>query len=134
MVVVITILGWASAFPAMHGPPRSGGAVRTATVTDIVQNLRLARSRAIAEGAPSAILIDAARHLLLLDGVAQRPLPPGLALSLESEDGRPARLIAFRFAPDGSAQGGLILLGQPPHRIEIAVNWLTGAVETRDAR
>ncbi|GAB0119055.1 hypothetical protein Acid7E03_31270 [Acidisoma sp. 7E03] len=135
MVVVIAILGLTAVLVLSHGPPHSLGAAQTAAETDLVQQLRLARSRAIAAGATSTLLIDASRRLLLLDGVAQTPLPPTIPLSLDDGDGHPARLIAFRFAPDGSAQGqGGILLGQKPAQRRIGVNWLTGAVEIAHVR
>lgn len=130
MLVVLVILGLTAVLIVSHGSPRSGGASQSAAATDIVQNLRLARSRAIAHGTTSAVVIDATRHLLLIDGVAQRPLPPGIAISLDAGDGHRTALAEFRFTPDGSARGGVITLGRPPLQIRIAVNWLSGAVET----
>jgi len=131
MLVVIAIMGLTAVLILSHGAPRSAGARETAAASEIVQSLRLARSRAIADGAPSTVVIDTATHTLLLDGLAPKPLPPEIPLSLDPGDGHGRTLAQFRFAPDGSAQSGVIVLGLPPKRIRIAVQWLSGAVETR---
>jgi general secretion pathway protein H len=130
MLVVIAIMGLTAVLMLSHGAPQSAGARETATASEIVQSLRLARSRAIAEGTTATVALDAARHLLLLDGLAPKLLPPEIPLSLDPGDGHRRSLVQFRFAPDGSAQGGVIFLGLPPKQIRIAINWLSGAVET----
>jgi hypothetical protein len=42
--------------------------------------------------------------------------------------------VIFSFAPDGSATGGVIILGTPGRRILVGVDWLTGRVDIADAR
>ena len=134
MLVVIAIMGLTAVLILSHGAPRSAGASETAAASEIVQSLRLARSRAIADGATSTVAIDAAKHVLSINGLNQKTLPTEIPLSLDVGDGHRRALTQFRFAPDGSAQGGVILLGLPPKQIRIEVNWLSGAVETSYAR
>jgi general secretion pathway protein H len=134
VLVVIAILGLTAALVLSHGAPRSAGASQRAAAGEIVQSLRFARSRAIARGEPSTVLIDAPQHRLLLDGVGQSPLPGFLTLDLHPRNGPSLREAAFTFAPDGSATGGTILLGNPGERIRIAIDWLTGGIETSYVR
>jgi len=65
---------------------------------------------------------------------APRPLPVALSIELLTVAGE--RLDAgvgdIRFNPDGSSTGGRIVLADPPRRVAVGVDWLTGRISIAD--
>jgi general secretion pathway protein H len=133
LLVVIVILGLTAAVLLTRGPARSPGLEARAAASEVAQTLRLGRSRAIAADRPVAVMLDLPMHRLALDGAARAPLPGWLPLAARMGDGAAPRRAVFVFAPDGSATGGIIVLGLPGRRILVTVDWLTGRVHIADA-
>lgn len=133
VLVVIVILGLTATILLARGPLRSPGLETRAAASEVAQTLRLGRSRAIATDRPAVVMLDVATHGLALDGVARAPLPAWLPLAARMADGAVPQRAIFAFAPDGSATGGVIVLGTPGRRIQVGVDWLTGRVDIADA-
>jgi general secretion pathway protein H len=134
ILVVLVILGLTVALVAARGPARNAGLEARAAASEVVQTLRIGRSRAIAEDRPVVVMLDLSSHRLALDGAlrAARCHPPsGRRPGARRE--APRRAI-FDFAPDGSATGGRVILGRPGRRFLVSVDWLTGRVDIADAR
>jgi general secretion pathway protein H len=134
ILVVIVILGLTVALVAARGPARNAGLEARAAASDVVQTLRLGRSRAIAEDRPVAVMLDLPSHQLAMDGVLRAALPAWVPLGARMADGSEPRRAIFDFAPDGSATGGSVVLGKPGRRFLVSVDWLTGRVDIADAK
>jgi general secretion pathway protein H len=134
VLVVIVILGLTVALVAARGPARNAGLETRAATSEAVQTLRLGRSRAIAEDRPVAVTIDLPSHRVALDGVLRAALPAWIPLADRMADGTEPRRAVFDFAPDGSATGGIVVLGNPGRRFLVSVDWLTGRIDISDAR
>jgi general secretion pathway protein H len=134
VLVVIVILGLTVALVAARGPARNAGLEARAAASEVVQTLRLGRSRAIAEDRTIAVMLDLPTHRLALDGAPRAALPPSIPLAARMADGTTPRRVVFAFAPDGSATGGVLVLGMPGRRFRVSVDWLTGRVDIADAR
>lgn len=129
MLVVLVILGVAGALLLARGPARSAGLEARAAASEIVQTLRLGRSRAIATNRPVLVRLGLRTHRLSLDGVARPVLPNSITLAAVMADGTvPAGVAVFVFAPDGSASGGRVALESGGRRIAMTVDWLTGRI------
>ena len=127
MLVVLTILGIVLGIALGRGPMRSATLEARAAAGELAHGLRAARDRAIAGNRRVVVAIDPARHLLLVEGEAPRPLAPHLEVrALTALGAGPVRLI--RFAPDGSSSGGSVLLTDGARRVTVTVDWLTGRV------
>jgi general secretion pathway protein H len=134
ILVVLVILGLTVALVAARGPARNAGLEARAAASEVVQTLRIGRSRAIAEDRPVAVMLDLPSHRLALDGVLRAALPGWIPLAARMADGTEPRRAVFDFAPDGSATGGIVALGKPGRRVLVSVDWLTGRVDIADAR
>jgi general secretion pathway protein H len=129
MLVVLVIVGLAAAILVARGPARSPGLEARAAASQVVQVLRLGRSRAIAADRPVPVVFDLRTHQIFLDGVARGRLPAAVSLAAEMPDGSVPRTQAvFTFAGDGSASGGFLALTDRGRRIGMSVDWLTGRV------
>jgi general secretion pathway protein H len=120
IIVVITILALIGSLVLTRQPWHSAGFDTDATLRSLMNAMRLARSRAIAQDREVAVVT--APNGFSVDGTAARTLPPDLALSA-------SRVV---FAPDGGSTGGTILLLAGQRRIVVDVNWLTGRVQARE--
>ena len=134
VLVVLVILGMTAALVVARGPARNAGLEARAAAGEVVQTLRLGRSRAIAADRPVAVMLDLPGHRIALDGVARAALPAWLPLAARMADGSTPQRPVFDFAPDGSATGGIVVLGNPGRRILVTVDWLTGRVDIAHAR
>jgi general secretion pathway protein H len=134
ILVVLVILGLTVALVAARGPARNAGLEARAAASEVVETLRLGRSRAIAEDRPVVVMLDLPSHRLALDGVSRATLPGWMPLAARMDDGTRPRRAVFDFAPDGSATGGILVLGRPGRRFQVSVDWLTGRVDIADAR
>ncbi|MDJ0739723.1 MAG: GspH/FimT family pseudopilin [Gammaproteobacteria bacterium] len=134
LLVVLVVLGMAL---ALVGPRFASGnpalAVRSAGQT-LVAGLQLARNRAITENRAVVLRVDRASGAFVVDG-RRRVLPDGVSLSRpDLDDDDPQRTpIEVRFFPDGSSSGAWIGVAHGAHRLLIDIDWLTGAIQTRDA-
>ena len=132
MLVVLVVLGLAVGLVIGHGPHRSRTLEARVAAGEVARTLREARGQAIAGNRMVLVAVDPARHAMAMDGGKVRLLPASVSLAMRGEaEGRGVG--GIRFAPDGSASGGRIELSDQGLRIDIAVNWLTGRVEVRDA-
>ena len=105
-----------------------------AAASEVVQTLRIGRSRAIAEDRPVVVMLDLSSHRLALDGALRAALPAWLPVAAQMADGTAPRRAIFDFAPDGSATGGRVILGRPGRSVLFSVDLVTGRVDIADAR
>ena len=134
MLVVLVILGLTVALIVSRGPARSTGFDLRATAGDVAQQLRLARSEAIATDHTTRFTWDPAGRRYETNGVAGPLLPPELALTMTTATGGPPRpLGAITFTPDGSSSGGRVVLVAGHNAVAVVVDWLTGRVSVADA-
>ena len=118
--MVITILALIGSLVLTRQPWHSAGLDTDVTLRTLMNAMRLARSRAIAQDREVAVVTAA--NGFSVDGGAPRTLPSGEALS--------ASWVVF--TPDGGSTGGTILLLAGQRRIAVEVNWLTGRVRARE--
>lgn len=133
VLVVLVILGLTIALIVDRGPARSTGFDLRATAGDIAQQLRLARSAAIATDRTTSFTLDAADRRYEAAGKVGPVLPPEVTLSLTTATGgRPRPVSAIRFAADGSSSGGYVEVVAGHHAMQVVVDWLTGRVSVAD--
>ena len=134
ILVVLVILGLSIALIVSRGPARSTGFDLRATAGDIAQQLRLARSEAIATDRLTRFTLDPTDRRYETNGVAGPLLPPELALTMMTvTGGKPRPLAAITFAADGSSSGGRVVLVAGASAVTVVVDWLTGRVSVADA-
>jgi general secretion pathway protein H len=105
-----------------------------AAARDLVQEIRYVQNTAIINGQTAEIVFDLESGEYRSDQVnagAVTTLPSGLILSrkdepLQSLSGE--RTARFIFYPDGSANGGVILLANDRSQMAIRVDWLTSKI------
>ncbi len=121
MLVVLVILGLSIALILARGPAQSGGFDLQSAAETVAQQLRLARSEAIATDRITTFTGNTA-------------LPPEVAMAMTTATGgKPRPLRAISFAPDGSSSGGRVVLIARGHERQILVDWLTGRISLADA-
>jgi general secretion pathway protein H len=120
MIVVLAIVGLIVGMVLMRQPWTSAGFEREATQRALAEALRLARSRAIAQGRNVFVVTNAAGFSV--DGGPVTMLPARETLSASQ----------IVFMPDGGSSGGTIVLASKQKRIVLTVNWLTGRVRASD--
>ncbi len=132
--MVLVILGLTIALIVSRGPARSTGFDLRATAGDIAQQLRLARSEAIATDRLTRFTLNPAGRRYETNGVAGPLLPPEVAVAMTTETGgKPRPLSAITFAPDGSSSGGRVVLVAGVNAVAVVVDWLTGRVSVTNA-
>ena len=99
-----------------------------ATMRDLVQTLRIARSEAIRSGREQVVVLDPTSRGYGLDK-PQEVLPLGLVMTVTTGrevalDGLPA----IRFYSDGSSSGGRIQISGAERTGVVEIRWLTGSV------
>lgn len=119
MIIVLAILGLMLGVVVARGPMHSTRLDTEAATRELAAALRMARGRAIAHDQAVSVLVAADRYQV--DGMAAHALPADVSLSGN-------RVISF--APDGSSSGGTIVVQASNIRMVVAVNWLTGHVDT----
>ena len=134
-LVVVTIMGLALGLVVTRGPMRSQALEMRAAVNDVVQGLRLARSKAIVTNSPARLTMDLTQSSFRIDNGASTALPHSLtvAMTAVSEETMGQRLAAIRFNGDGSASGGRIVLTDGPRRAQVGVDWMTGRISVMHA-
>jgi general secretion pathway protein H len=135
MIIVLVILGLAIGLVITRGPVRSHALEVRNTAAQVMETLRLARSRAIARNRPVSVVVDIRQRSYRIDNELPHLLPPGLGVDVvaTAEETLGERRAAIRFEPDGSASGGRIELIDGARRLQIGVDWLTGRVGFADA-
>ena len=123
MLIVIAILGLVAGLVLARGPMRSAGLNERTATTLLAGSLRAARSEAIATDQPVSVRINGA------DGLVQIGNKPPQRMGAQMIS--PARPIVF--APDGTSNGGQIVVAAGPLRRLVSVDWLTGRVAVSDA-
>jgi general secretion pathway protein H len=122
MIVVLAILGLMLGVVVARGPMHSPRLDTEAATRELAGALRLARGRAIARD--QAVSVRVAADGYQVDGMAAHTVPADVSLSGNS---------VISFSPDGSSSGGTIVVQASNIRMVVAVNWLTGHVDTAAA-
>ncbi len=125
LAVALAVMGALLALVLDRAPQRSVALDLRAGTQRVAAALRLARGRAIAADRVVAFALDG--NGFRLDAGAIQALPPGVGARLV-----PAGVGAIRFAPDGSASGGRVLLAAGGRAASVQVDWLTGGVRVGD--
>lgn len=129
ILVVVAILGLLVTLTLTRGPLRSASLELRLASDSVAQTLRMARARAMASNAPTAIVFDTAAFVLRLNDGTTRRMPPGTAVTVTTNAGSVAGPLGeIWFRPDGSSNGGEVALSQGRLRAKVGVNWLTGQV------
>ena len=129
MIVVLAILGLVVGLAAARGPGRSHGLEVRGLVAAVTETLRGARGRAIGTNRPVLVAVNGARGSVAVAGGPTLTMPLGLDLTAALPGGEPGKeLVGIRFAPDGSASGGRIVIADGKRRTRIGVDWLTGRI------
>ena len=125
MLVVLVILGLALGLVLARGPAASPAASLASATARVEAALRLARSQAIAGNRDVTVTLDPQQRTLRTGTRPPARLPEGTRVAA-------GKLVTVRFAPDGTAAGGPVVLAAGGFKRVISVNWLTGRVEEGD--
>ena len=142
MVVVLVVLALALSIVASRGPMRSRTLEARLAASQIAEQLRLARTQAIATDRAVTFTLDVPARTWRVGAAAPHRIAEGTALSMLSvgqvatAPGQPdapglapaRRTGAISFAPDGSSSGGRIELADASRHMRVSVDWLTGRV------
>jgi general secretion pathway protein H len=120
LIVVIVIMAMVAGLVMVKQPWHSAGLDTDATLRALMNGLRMARSRAIAQD--REIEVVTANGGFSVDGATPWAVPTDETLSASQ----------VVFMPDGGSTGGTVLLVAGPRRIVVEVNWLTGRVRSRE--
>ncbi len=130
MIVVVVVVGLMLGIVASNGPMRSPRLAEAAAARDIVQGLRDAAARAIAQDRTTTFRLDPASGAWR-EGARHGTIPAGTRLAfrgLATSNRRSTPLATVVFAQDGSASGGRITLASPAGVAIITIDWLTGRI------
>ena len=140
MVVVLVVLAFALSIVASRGPMRSRTLEARLAASRIAEQLRLARTQAIATDRTISFTLDIPARAWRVGAGAAHLVPEGTTLSMLSVGqmaGSPAparRAGTISFAPDGSSSGGRIELADGGRRMSVSVDWLTGRVAVAETQ
>ncbi len=128
MLVVLTLVALVMAIiPSVRGG--LSNAELRAAADRLVDQLRMARSAAIAQGVATEFVLDPANRLYRLSSESQVYTLPSVVQRLDAAGlSKADRLVRVRFAPDGSATAGRLLLFHGSRSASITIDWLTGNV------
>lgn len=113
--VVATLTGYAMQDSLHHAAEKKA-------VTDMINALRSAKTRALISGKPQRLNFDLNQRRFYLSGERAGYWPKTMSVTLNTAEGLGS---AYEFYPDGGSSGGNIIInGQQHWRIDIA--WLTG--------
>lgn len=131
ILVVVAVLG---IMLTLLVPPRSRPVSVTQSAAELAGALRQTRTHALRSGNTAELVLDLARRTYHIDHQPQRFLPDALEITIETASvAVPVRDRAvFRFAADGSTDGGLIRLrlsaGHAPAQATLHIGWFDGQV------
>ncbi len=128
-MVVLAVLGLLLALVLYRAPARNPTVELRAAAGSVASTLRLARTQAIVDNRMVVFTLDPAAHGYRLDGNQPQQLPDLVGVAIGATGSTPA----IRFAPDGSASGGVVTLATGDRRMRVTVDWLTGRVSVGDA-
>jgi general secretion pathway protein H len=136
LLVTLAIVSFALVLVVGYKPPWSRALGLRGAAAEIVDGLRVARSRAIAQNRATRFEIDLNGHRFQIDSDPVRQLPTSLGLAMLTITGerQGSNTGSIRFNPDGSSTGGRISLADGGRAITIGVDWLTGRVSGTDVR
>jgi general secretion pathway protein H len=133
LVVLAILVGLTVAFPLARerlSPQRQVSVYARRVVAD----LRLLRAEAMRRNRVTQLRLDASANIYALEPEnARRTLPAQLRMQLSSDgaasgDGSPPPVESIRFFPDGSSDGGSIVLQRDERTARLFVSALTGRV------
>jgi len=134
ILVVLAIMGAVIGIVVMRGPVTSRGLQTRAAAGLLVQTLREARAQAIERSRTVNVAIDPVHRNFAADGGAIHTMAPGVEVTvLPPALKGPGDVRVISFAPDGSASGGAVVLGNAARRVQIDIEWLTGRVQVANA-
>lgn len=133
-VVVLAILGLVLTLVLSYGPPPNGGMTVRHAAKELADDLREARSLAIADGRVVPVTVDLAGRRWQIDSQDEKLFPDGIEVHLLTIAGKgnAENRGSIHFLPDGSATGGRIELLGANRRIQIGIDWLSGRVSQSD--
>lgn len=126
MIVVLVVLGLMIGILVARGPTRSATIDLNAASRTLTDALRHARGQAIVTG--RAIRISAAQAREALAHAAARNQAGPVTLIVHSPPGDPRQDGTLRFDPDGSSNGGRIVIAEGHEAVSIGIDWLTGRI------
>jgi general secretion pathway protein H len=134
ILVVLAIMGVVIGIFVSRGPVRSQGLQTRAAAGLLAQTLREARAQAIERSRIVNVAINPLQRSFAADLGAVHNWAPGTEVTvLPPALKGPGDVRIIRFAPDGSASGGGVVLGTGARRVRIDVEWLTGRVQVANA-
>ena len=135
MIVVLVVIGLVAGIVAGRGGQRSRALDTRATVAQIVRTLRQARGTAIASAVPVVVAFDGEHRTVSVAGALALQLPAPFVLTAASgfAPQPAAKPAAIRFDPNGSSNGGRVVLADGRREVKIGVDWLTGRVSVANA-
>ena len=134
IVIVLAIMGLMLAVVINRGPVRSPALQARAAAGALAQVFRSARAQAIERSETVSVVIDPQRHSFAADRGEVHNLAPDMSVVLLPDTAKgPGDTGLVRFAPDGSASGGGVVLGEGKRRLQVDVEWLTGRVKVGNA-
>ncbi len=122
MIVAIAILGMVAGLVLIKQPWHNSTLNTDATIRTLVNSLRAARSRAIAQDRVVAVVTVPGGFSV--DGNPLWLLPPRQTLTA----------VRIAFLPDGGSTGGSLVLTAEQRRVAIEVNWMTGRVSVMEPK
>ncbi len=135
VLCVVAILAVVYILVAAHGPSRSPSFTLRSEAATIADRLGEARGLAIASGHDVTIGLEADPVGLRIGSRASLATSPGISLAMLTADDHPTAVTSrLAFRPDGSADGGGILVGNEAGRIAVRVAWLTGRITVAPVR
>ena len=131
ILVVLSILGLVLALFASRGADRNQTLILRRAADGLAEGLRTARSNAILSGHPVALVLTKDPPSWSESAVDVTLLPGDMTISATTAQafGATAPTDRIRFEPDGSSNGGDILLSHGTQSLAIDVDWLTGRVQ-----
>jgi len=134
IMIVLAILALSLTIALTHGPSHSARLEMRAGAAQFADVLRRAQSQAILSGRVVNVVIDPRKHEFAADKTPARDFAANTDVSiLPGTMALPHDQSLIRFAPDGSASGGGIILSGQHHKFRVEVEWLTGTVKVSDA-
>lgn len=122
MIVAIAILGMVAGLVLIKQPWHNSGLNTDATIRALVNGLRAARSRAIAQDRVVAVVT--VPRGFSVDGNTLWLLPSRQTLTA----------VRIVFLPDGGSTGGSLVLTAGQRSIAINISWMTGRVSVMEPK
>lgn len=116
--------------PPFLAEARAGYDTRRAS-DDIVDVLEEARRLAMTRARPVGVAIDERHRSVSVEGGSWRKLPGGIALAGPAP-GRDGRAVVL-FHPDGSSDGGQVVVSLPGHAVSLLVGKADGSIRRIEA-